>query len=168
MDFDDEIVRSKPVRLIQEGVFGEPLLSLSGAYALGLRPNGRGRARDFRFEPKPRMANIRLCSGETSLEEMFSRVKDGYYLIGSLGAITSGRYFHIQCQYGYRIQGGKLTEPVLKPMISGLAAQAIRNILAVGNDSQWVEDGGCLSGDQFLELSGRGAPHLLLGHTSVV
>lgn len=165
--FDDEGLQNKKVTIIQNGIFREPLLSFPSAFSWGIPPNGRSRAKDFRFEPISRMTNLCLTTGTNSFKELLSDIRNGYYIIGTLGAVNSRKEFEIQCQHGFRIQNGKLCERVLLPVIGGNVFRTLMNLQGVGNDFQWISDGGCLSGHQFLDLSGRGAPHVLINDVEV-
>ncbi len=162
MPFDDEGVTASPLRIIEKGVLMNGLNCLESAFQRQKKPNGRARARDFKHIPLSRMTNIRILPGEDSFESLLARIDRGLILVGSLGAIISTPSYGICCQFGQEIRKGKLGKYVLAPVLSGDLSGALANIRGVGNESKWVEDGGCLADAQFLNLSGRGAPHLLL------
>lgn len=160
---DDEGIACRDVNLIEDGIFAEPYLSVERAFFSGVRAlNGRARAQDFKFMPVPRMMNILLLPGEASRDDLIAAIDEGYYLVGSLGGLRGPNLFQVQSQFGYRIEKGRLTHPVFGPLLMGVHAHTLENIVGVSREFSWVEDGGCLSEGQFLDQSGRGAPYLSL------
>ncbi len=164
---DDEGIPVDDVTLIDCGVLQEPLVSLESAFLLDRIPRGRGRAKDFRFPAISRMMNIVAQPGPSSFSDLLGQVSQGIYLIGSLGAWGNGNRHIIQCQYGFRIQNGELKEPLVRPCLSGDVLMTLGNIRGIADDFTWVSDGGCLSLDQNLDLSGRGSPHMLLDNAMI-
>lgn len=166
--FDEEGIESKKVNLIREGKFCEPYLSLERAYALNMVDvNGHARAQDFKFSPTPRMMNICLAPGKAGYEEMIREVKDGYLLCGSLGGLRGNSFSQVQCQYGYRIERGKISFPVFGPLVVNLNSTALENIVAISKEFAFAEEGGCQSEGQFLDQSGRAAPYLWLKNVQI-
>ncbi|MCB0307757.1 MAG: hypothetical protein KDD48_00175 [Bdellovibrionales bacterium] len=161
--FDEEGINSREIVLIDKGIFHEPYLTLWSAYQSQFsKVNGHARAQDFKFQPTARMMNIVMNPGSVSIEDMLHEVNDGYILYGSLGGIREPNHYQVQSQYGYKIEKGKLSYPIFGPLILGNNGTALRSLRCIGQDYQFVFDGGCLSGGQFLERSGRGAPYILL------
>ncbi len=165
--FDDEGVTSRNIRVVDHGIFKEAFYFLKSAFAKGIPPNGRGTARDFRYRPIPRMTNLRIAPGNIPPEELIRDLKHGVILTGTLGAIAGARSFHIQCQFGRLIKNGKPSNYILHPVIGGDSQKILEAIDFVGNDFIWIEDGGCLSDNQFLPFSGRGSPHIRLLNLSI-
>lgn len=159
-EFDDEGVKAKNITILKNGAFQSAITNLETAFALNQTPNGRGRSQDFRYEPICRMNNIVIEKGNQSLEELFKAIKSGYYFIGSLGGLLSESFFQVQTQYGYKIVNGKISHPVQGCLLMGILEHCMQNIQGVENKVEWIEDGGCYGGGQFLELSGRASPHL--------
>ncbi|HLG20873.1 MAG TPA: TldD/PmbA family protein [Bdellovibrionota bacterium] len=167
LPFDEEGLTAGKVTLVREGVVQNMLHTFETAFAFKTEPNGRGRARDFRYWPITRMMNIRMMPGTAAPDELIAAVRNGFYLVGTLGAVTTGTIFQIQCQYGYEIKNGQLGKPVIGPILRGSIASTALAIQGVARDAIWVADGGCLFGNQFLHRSGRGGPHVLVSNIVV-
>ncbi len=116
--FDGEGVNSGPLSLVDDGRLQNWLLDCAAARELGLETNGRASRSGGGTSPSP--TNLALLAGETSADEMISRVTSGFYvteLIGQGVNIISGDYS--RGASGFWIENGELAFPVSEVTIAG-------------------------------------------------
>ncbi len=159
--YDDEGVRSRPVKLMKKGELMGRLHSRRTAAAFGEGLTGHCVAEDYRYAPIVRMGNIFIEAGETTLDDLLALLGDGLYILDSKGGQTSGENFTFGAQYGFMIKGGKKNRMIRDINISGNLYHTLRNISAVGNDLVLSKTGGCGKG-QLNIRSCHGAPHIIV------
>jgi predicted Zn-dependent protease len=166
--WDDEGERAEPETLIRNGLLVRPL----GGATSQLRtradeePELAGvacaRAESWNRPPIDRMANLNLEAGDSSFEELVSRVEHGIYMETNCSwSIDDARNkFQFGCEWGRRIENGELGEVVKKPNYRGLSATFWRSLAGVG-DAQSV----AVLGTPFC---GKGEPNQVIrvGHAS--
>jgi TldD protein len=164
--YDDEGIPTQKTYLIKEGVLSGRLLSREMAAFFGGKPTGNFRATDYRVNPIVRMSNIFIENGESKYEDMLASIDNGLYLCQGKGGQTMGDLFTFGAQYGYKIKNGKLGKMIRDINISGNVFTTLKNIVAVGNDFEIIETGGCgkskagLFYMQMLDKSGMLSPHV--------
>jgi len=164
--YDDEGVPSQKTYLIKDGILTGRLLSREMAAIFGEKPTGNFRATDYRVNPIVRMSNIFIENGDSTFEEMLESIDDGLYLCQGKGGQTMGDIFTFGAQYGYIIKNGKLGKMIRDINISGNVFTTLKNIVAIGNDFNIIETGGCgksragLFYMQMLDKSGMLSPHV--------
>ncbi|MBU1626223.1 TldD/PmbA family protein [bacterium] len=164
--YDDEGIPTQKTYLIKDGILSGRLLSREMAAIFGGKPTGNFRATDYRVNPIVRMSNIFIENGESKFEDMLESIDDGFYLCQGKGGQTMGDLFTFGAQYGYKIKNGKLGKMVRDINISGNVFTTLKNIVAVGNDFEIIETGGCgkskagLFYMQMLDKSGMLSPHV--------
>uniref|UniRef100_A0A7V0Z5Z4 TldD/PmbA family protein n=1 Tax=candidate division WOR-3 bacterium TaxID=2052148 RepID=A0A7V0Z5Z4_UNCW3 len=159
--YDDEGVIAKPVQLLKDGVLIGRLHSRRTATAFNEPPNGHCVAEDYRYPPIIRMGTIFIQPAEKSFEELLEILGDGLYLCDAMGGQTSGENFTFAAQYGYIVKNGKITDMIRDINISGNLYATLNNIIAIGNDLNLGEIGGCGKG-QLNIRSCYGAPHIII------
>ncbi len=160
--YDDEGQKGRKTELIKDGVLTGRLHSRETAYSFSEPLSGNMRAVDTNFPPIIRMSNIFIDKGESSKEEIFNSIEDGYYLLNGKGGQTTGDQFTFGAEYGYKIKNGKRKEMVRDINISGELFETLKRISMVADDLTFSEVGGCGKGDpmQLNMFSGKGAPHI--------
>lgn len=122
-DFDGEGIACKPRPVIEKGVLKTFFLGTYYANKLGWEPTTGG------------PSNLVYALGEQSADELIAGVDEGIYVTGWAGGnadMTTGDFsFGIR---GFRIQGGKLTEPVSEMNVTGAYLDLLPRLAAVGND----------------------------------
>ncbi len=164
MHYDEEGVRARPVRLVEQGRLVSYLHTRSTANVMGQEPNGRARAPSALFTPTPLNTNTVVEPGDRSLEELLEELGEGLYVIGLVGA-SIGRAVHCDCEAAYEIRGGELKRAFRAVGITLDLTEDLKKVEAVGSDFDVVS----------LTLSERdrsypvcgGAPHLLFGEVAV-
>jgi TldD protein len=84
------------------------------------------------------MRNTYLHPGDSSLEEMIEKTKDGYYLDGAKnGQADSTGEFMFAAQKAYRIENGKITKLLKGVTVSGLAFEVLNDVDMVSKEFKW-------------------------------
>lgn len=167
--YDDEGVKGRKTPLIEKGVLSGRLHSRETAENFGEELSGNMRAVDCQFTPIIRMSNIFIAPQESSLEDLFSSIDDGYYLLNGKGGQTTGDQFTFGAEYGYQIKGGKKGFMVRDINISGELFSTLQRISQVASDLSFGEMGGCGKGNpmQLNRFSGMGSPHVRIDAVNV-
>jgi predicted Zn-dependent protease len=164
-DDDGEVARR--VHLIRRGILQRPLgggLSRARAAARGLPLEGTANARAVGWQRPPidRMANLNVEPGDTPLAAMIASVERGVLMRTNVSwSIDDARNkFQFGCEWGERIEDGRLAGVVRNPGYRGVSATFWRSLAAVG-DAASVE----VLGTPFC---GKGEPGQVIrvGHAS--
>ncbi|NLE77157.1 MAG: TldD/PmbA family protein [Chloroflexi bacterium] len=159
--YDDEGVAAQITPLVQDGILVGRLHSRATAARMGEQPTGNARAISYRHRPLVRMTNTYLDAGPASPDEMFAGIKEGVYVIRSLGGQTSMEMFTFSAAKAFMIRDGQLAEQVRNVNLSGNLFETLLNIEAIGSDLTWrPEGGGCGKGGQSPLAVGIGGPHV--------
>lgn len=164
--YDDEGVRTRPIRLIDKGWLSGLMTNREYAAALDLPPTGSARAESYQVRPIIRMRNTFFERGSAALEELLSGIREGYYCVDFKGGqMEMNSAFHVGVQEGYEIRRGKIGGPVAGLAISGLATEALQRVSLVGRDFG-MESGVC--GKDQEAYTSDGGPHLRVERGGIV
>lgn len=135
--YDDEGMKAEKVPLIEKG---QLLQGIGGSLAmarLGTKGCANSRAVSWNRPPIDRMANLNLRAGNEGLSELISKVDRGIYMKTnqSWSIDDSRNKFQFGCEWGQRIENGKLTHLVRTPNYRGVSATFWRNLVGVGDES---------------------------------
>jgi PmbA protein len=153
--FDGEGVPRRRVPLIEAGVLCNFVYDLDTAGRAGVQPTGHG--------PDRRYTNLVAGAGDTPFAEMLGSVKQGLLVHDFLGLGQGNPIngeFSVNVALGYKIEGGEIAGRVKDVMLAGNAYAALRDIVAISREREWV--------------SGRGVwlpgllPYIHVGRLSVV
>jgi TldD protein len=136
LSIDDEGTPSNRTVLIEDGLLVGYMQDRQNARLMGMRPTGNGRRQSYAHVPMPRMTNTYMLAGECDPQEIIASVKDGIYAVNFGGGqvdITSGKYV-FQVTEAYKIEGGKLAQPLKGAMLIGNGPTDLNRIGMVGND----------------------------------
>jgi len=138
--FDDEGMAAERRFIIEKGVLVRLLGGITSQARSGLPGVACCRASGWARPPIDRMANLNLEPGESTLDEMIAGVEEGIYMKSncSWSIDDSRRKFQFGCEWGRRIEKGRLTEVVKKPNYRGISATFWRHLEMVG-DAAGVE-----------------------------
>lgn len=134
--FDDEGVAAFPKTVVENGVLKTYLHNLSTAKMLDAQSTGNGfKEGSGSIGVSP--TNFCLKSGEKSFDEMISTIENGVFITDLMGMhsgvnAVSGA-FNLQSS-GYKIENGKLTDPVTLIIVSGNIIDMLNNVVEVSND----------------------------------
>jgi TldD protein len=138
LSIDDEGTPTSRTVLIEDGILVGYMQDRHNARLMGMKPTGNGRRQSYAHAPMPRMTNTYMLAGEHAASEIIASVKDGIYAVNFGGGqvdITSGKYV-FQVTEAYKIEGGKLAQPLKGAMLIGNGPTDLNRIGMVGNDFQ--------------------------------
>lgn len=159
--YDDDGVKSGKTYLIKNGKLSGRLHSRFTAAIMDERPTGNSRAIRFNYMPIVRMTNTYIENGESTLDELLDGIDRGLYVVGALGGNTELEMFTFSSAKAYKIENGKITDPVRDVILSGNLFETLRNIDGVANDLKMFGGlGGCGKGGQMPLPVSDGAPHI--------
>ena len=133
---DDEGTPSHRTVLIEDGILVGYLQDRLNARLMKMHPTGNGRRQSYAYAPMPRMTNTLMLAGTHSPDEMIRSVKRGLYAVNFGGGqvdITSGK-FVFSASEAYRIEDGKVTQPVKGATLIGNGPDALTRVSMVGSD----------------------------------
>ncbi len=169
LSFDDEGTPTRRNVLIEDGILVGFMQDRQNARLMGVEPTGNGRRQSYAHAPMPRMTNTLMLGGDARPEDIVAGVKDGIYAVGFGGGqvdITNGK-FVFSCTEAYRVENGKVGDPVKGATLIGDGATAMRHVRAIGNDMAMDPGiGSCGKNGQSVPV-GVGQPTLLIGGLTV-
>lgn len=142
LTIDDEGTPTQCTTLIEDGILTGFIYDRLNARLSGKQSTGNGRRESFAHQPMPRMTNTLMRSGNHSPEEIIASVKHGIFAANFGGGqvdITNGK-FVFSLSEAYRIENGKLKEPLKGATLIGTGFESLKKISMVGNDSK-LDDG---------------------------
>ncbi|MHA1188118.1 MAG: TldD/PmbA family protein, partial [Candidatus Heimdallarchaeota archaeon] len=156
--YDSEGTKAVKRNLVTKGILTEYFHTLETATILGHKPNGAGRAMDFRFPPLARMGNTFIEAGDKSLEELFEIIGDGMYLEKSYGGYVNPAkgQFMFSAQNGYIIKDGKQQEITQNVSMSGMIMEVLSKTIGVGDVAPPAFNGSCGKGGQWVPVTAGG------------
>ncbi len=133
--FDDDGLPAQREYLIRDGILQRALGGMTSQVRADLPGVANSRACSWNRPPIDRMANLNLEPGTASLEEMIAAVEHGIYMHTncSWSIDDSRNKFQFGCEWGQRIEHGRLTTVVKNPNYRGISATFWRNLTMVGN-----------------------------------
>lgn len=158
--YDDEGVEGERTVLINKGILSGYLHNRKTASEMKVKPTGNGRCMDASKRPIPRMSTTFVDKGDSSYDEILSSIKDGYYLIGTLGGQvnpTTGEFL-FNAQHGYKVENGELKYLVKNVGLAGSILDVLHKINLVGKDLKNDSGGTCGKQGQWVPVS-DGAPN---------
>lgn len=158
--FDDVGNKATREYLIKDGLLMRGLGSLESQERLKLQGVANARVSSWNRPPLDRMANINIEPGNSSFEEMISRIEDGIYMqTNKSWSIDDYRNkFQFGCEYARRIQNGRLGAVLKNPNYRGISVPFWKSLRAVGNKDTYK-----ISGSPYC---GKGEPNQVIrvGH----
>ncbi len=134
--FDDEGTPARRAVLIEQGVLRGFLHSRSTARRMGAAPTGHGRRESFAHRPIPRMANTFIAPGPDEPGEILRDTPSGLYVtrMGGGQVDTVSGDFVFEVAEGFRIENGRVGEPVRGATLVGNGPRVLLAIDRVGSD----------------------------------
>lgn len=166
--YDDEGTKAEKTYLINNGVLTGRLHSATTAADLGEEVTGNARAVDCDFEPIVRMTSTIIEGGNTPKEELFKRVKHGYF-IKSYKHGSGMSTFTIAPSLAYEIADGKIGAPVKIAVITGNVFETLNLIDGVSEKAENISSafGGCGKMEQFPLNVSFGGPYVSVSKMNV-
>lgn len=150
--FDDEGIRAGKNALVERGILKNFIYDRRTASALNKIPKGNGRRESYAHPVHPRMTNTYFESGDYSLEEMISEIKNGIILQHSYFGMEDPIGGGCQCtsKKGYLIENGEKTKILKAIALSGPVLELLQNIDAISRDPLELDGGTCGKGNEDL------------------
>ena len=166
--FDDEGTRAQKTYLIKNGVLTGRLHSAETAADLDEGTTGNARALNCEFEPIVRMTSTVIEAGSTPVEELFSRVKHGYF-IKSYKHGSGMSTFTIAPNRAYEIVDGKIGAPAKIAVISGNVFETLDLIDGLSDKTEIISGifGGCGKNEQFPLNVSFGGPYVSVSKINI-
>lgn len=136
LNFDDEGVPGQRTTMVEDGILTSYLHDRISARYYSVAPTGNGRRETFRSSPIPRMRATYMESGNAEPDGIIASVRKGIYVNEfSNGQVKIGEGdFTFFVKSGFLIEDGRLTRPIKDINVIGNGPQALKDIMAVGND----------------------------------
>ena len=136
LNFDDEGVPGQRTTMVEDGILTSYLHDRISARYYSAAPTGNGRRGTFRSSPIPRMRATYMESGNAEPDGIIASVRKGIYVNEfSNGQVKIGEGdFTFFVKSGFLIEDGRLTRPIKDINVIGNGPQALKDIMAVGND----------------------------------
>ena len=169
LTIDDEGTPTNRTMLIEDGILVGYMQDRQNARLMNVAPTGNGRRESHAHLPMPRMTNTIMQNGSADPAGIVAEVRDGIYATNFGGGqvdIANGK-FVFSCTEAYRVKDGRILHPVKGATLIGDGPSALRQIRAVGNDSQMDPGiGTCGKNGQGVPV-GVGQPTLLIDGLTV-
>lgn len=169
LTIDDEGTPTARNILIEDGMLTGFMQDKQNARLMGLKPTGNGRRESYACQPIPRMTNTMMLSGNDKQADIISSVKRGIFAThfgGGQVDTTSGK-FVFSASEAYLIENGKVTSPIKGATLIGNGPDALKRIVAIGDDA-CLDDGIGTCGKQGQSVPvGVGQPSMLIDKMTV-
>jgi PmbA protein len=138
--FDDEGTPQAKTILVKDGTLVSYLFDGYWSKKMGSEPTGNSFRAQIASPPTTSVSNLFIDPGSSSPEQLLSKMNDGLFITGIMGAHTidpvSGE-FSLGAS-GMWIQGGKATFPVKGVTISGTIYDLFSAVEEVGDDLRFL------------------------------
>jgi TldD protein len=133
---DDEGHPTQRNVLIEDGVLTDYMWDLRHARKHNHGQTGNGRRQNYQSLPIVRMTNTYLLAGSEAAEDIIAGTPDGIYCakLGGGQVNTATGDFVFGMVEAYRIENGKITEPLRDANLIGNGPAVLQAIDAIGND----------------------------------
>ena len=133
---DDEGTPSQRTVLVERGVLKHYLSDRIRALKTGAASTGNGRRESYRHLPVVRMTNTMILPGASDPEAIISSVDQGLLVkrMGGGQVNTVNGDFVFDVEEGYRLERGRVGEPVRGATLTGNGPEVLKRIDLVGSD----------------------------------
>jgi len=164
--YDEEGVKSKPLKIVESGILKCYLHSRETALKHGTSPTGHARAPSASFLPVPMVSNAIIDPRDYAFEELVEDIEEGLYVRGLVGA-TIGRFVQCKTIIAQPIENGEVKEEVLKgPSLRLDLLRDLFSVDAIGSDYDYLPLR-LTRADEAYSVSG-GGPHLRFSQLEVI
>ncbi|MDJ0728948.1 MAG: TldD/PmbA family protein [Crocosphaera sp.] len=148
--FDDEGTVTQELSLITEGRLEQFYSDRTRARLLGTQSTGNGFRSSLGSYPTPSLINLIVEPGNSNFEQLVQQLDNGIIVEQILGggADISGD-FSINVDLGYGVKNGVIMGRVKDTMVTGNVYQVLKEIIALGDDSRWIDS--CLTPSLLVE-----------------
>lgn len=160
--YDDEGARGREVCLLRSGRVAGRLHTSETASLMGEDNNGHARSIDFRNKPYARMSTTYPLPGKAGCESLLDGAHSGIFVKSAMLAKNDLEHFILLTKEAYRIEHGRLAEPLRPFAVYGNIFEYLENIAMIGNDLEF-HDLGCTKGysDAWIPVTAGGCSMLI-------
>lgn len=137
--FDSEGIATRKYHFFENGVYRNFPVNLDYAAKLGVEPTGNGTRGSVEGLPAPSGINVRIGTGDKSLDQMIASIDRGLIVDGLMGAhsgnVLNGEY-SVGVSTGFMIENGVITGRVKDCLLSGNAWDTLNNIIDIEDKCQ--------------------------------
>lgn len=168
ISFDDEGTKPEKTFLIKNGILSGRLHSALTAVELNEETTGNARSISFQYEPIVRMTSTYILSGDRKKEDLIAEVDNGFY-IEKLRHGSGMSTFTLAPSLAYKIENGKITNPVQISVITGNVFETLNLIDGLSDDFEILSFtmGGCGKGEQANLPVSFGGPYVRIKSMNV-
>jgi TldD protein len=158
--YDDEGTKCRKNFIIKEGLLTGRLHSSQTAALLEENVTGNARAMNFEFEPIVRMTSTYIEKGNRPLKDIIAEMENGIY-VDTFKHGSGMSTFTIAPARAYKIEHGKITDPVKVSVVTGSVFDALNEIDALSEEFELLSfvGGGCGKMEQYPLPVGFGGPY---------
>ncbi len=133
---DDEGTKAQRTVLVEQGILKTYLYDRLTAMKDGTRSTGNGRRESYRHRPIPRMTNTMIAPGATNPADILKATPKGLFVrkMGGGQVNTVNGDFVFEVSEGYRIENGRIGDPVRGATLIGNGPAILMSIDLVGSD----------------------------------
>ena len=133
---DDEGIKAQRTVLVEQGILKTYLYDRLTAMKDGARSTGNGRRESYRHRPIPRMTNTMIAPGITKPADILKATPNGLFVrkMGGGQVNTVNGDFVFEVSEGYRIENGRIGDPVRGATLVGNGPTVLMSIDLVGSD----------------------------------
>ncbi len=134
--YDDEGTPSQRNVLIENGILKSYMYDRLMAQRDGVQSTGNGRRENYRHRPIVRMTNTYIDRGTMNPDDIVKATDHGLFVkkMGGGQVNTVNGDFVFEVTEGYRIENGKIGEPVRNATLTGNGPKVLQMVDMVGND----------------------------------
>jgi TldD protein len=134
--YDDEGAPASKTVMIENGVLKTYLHNRITAARSNVITTGNGRRQNYTNQPIVRMTNTFIARGKNKLDDIIQNTDRGLFVkkMGGGQVNTINGDFVFDVQEGYRIESGKIGEPVRGATLTGNGPKVLEIIDRVGDD----------------------------------
>ncbi|MFW9770943.1 MAG: TldD/PmbA family protein [Promethearchaeota archaeon] len=167
--FDDEGIRAGKNLLVENGILKNFIYDRRTASEFNTEPQGNGRRESFVHPVNVRMTNTYFDSGDYTLDEMISEIKNGVMLVHGYFGMEDpiGGGMQATSKKGYLIKNGQRTKLLRKIALSGSVLELLQNIDAISNDNLRFDGGTCGKGSEDYVPVGSGGTYIRINNAII-
>ena len=138
--WDDEGMPSRQTLLIERGVVANFLYDLQTAGMARAQSTSSG-SRGWGSMPAPSISALVVEEGDVPYEDMVRDMDEGLVIEMLMGAEQGnvlGGDFSGNVLLGYKVERGEIVGRVKDTMVSGNVYEALKDLVAIGNEGRWM------------------------------
>lgn len=135
-NMDDEGTSTQKNILIEDGILKGYMIDKLNGRRMGMESTGSSRRQSYKYAPTSRMSNTFIANGKSTKEEIISNTEKGLYAkyMGGGSVNTATGEFNFSVMEGYKIENGKITDPLRGATLIGTGIDVLQKIDMIGNN----------------------------------